>query len=156
MGVGVCLSKRAVSWYEAAGSTFVPLCGRFCTFNLLIGNSKLHFIVWCAPTTGHAATERQNSLDKLDGLINDCPNNHLLIVMGDANAAIGPYSPLDNVCGKLGNPAENGPGINLRALLAMQNPYETCAPLSPDTRKLLQAHGTIHNPTRYINAITSF
>jgi hypothetical protein len=140
MGVGVCLSKRAVSWYEAAGSTFVPLCGRFCTFNLLIGNSMLHFIVWYAPTTGHTATERQNSLDKLDGLINDCPNNHLLIVMGDANAAIGPYSPLDNVCGKLGNPAENGPGINLRALLAMQNLY------APVTRYTQTITGTWHHP----------
>ena len=44
-GVSVCFSKKAVLWFEAAGSQFIPVNGRFCSFRLPVGTTRLHFIV---------------------------------------------------------------------------------------------------------------
>ena len=34
-GVGVCLSKNALRWFEAGGCQFAAINGRFCSFRLL-------------------------------------------------------------------------------------------------------------------------
>ena len=51
----------------------------------------------------------------------------MVIIFCDANAAIGGFDPLDNVCGKFGIEKQDQPGIRLRQLLAMNN---LCAPVT--------------------------
>jgi hypothetical protein len=129
-GVGVCLSQKAVVWYEAAGSRFVAINSRFATFRLLVGTTTLYFIAWYAPTSDATPAARQNNLDLLSELTDKCGANEILLIITDANAAIGPSSEQDRVCGPHSSPHENIPGTHLRTLLAMHDLYApiTCYP----------------------------
>jgi hypothetical protein len=129
-GVGVCFSKKAVLWFEAAGSQCIPINGRFCSFRLFISTMRLHFIVWCAPTSDAPAAVRQSNLDLLADLADKCEAEEIMIIMTDANAAIGPSSDQDRVCGPFSSPHENVPGTHLRKMLAMHELYApvTCFP----------------------------
>ena len=122
-GVGVCLSKNALLWYEAAGSRFIAINGRFCTFRLLVGALNLYFIVWYAPTSDATTADRNNNLHQLAELAEKCGPEEILFVMADANAAIGPPSDHDKVVGPFSSPHENVPGTHLRTLLAMHSLY---------------------------------
>jgi hypothetical protein len=133
-GVGVCLSQKAVLWYEAAGSRFVPINSRFATFRLLIGTTTFYFIVWHAPTSAATPAIRQSNLDLLSDLTDKCGANETLIIMTEANAAIGPSSDQDRVCGPHSSPHENIPGTHLRTMLAMHGLY---APVTYYPQKIL-------------------
>ena len=117
-GAGVCLSKNALLWHEAAGSRFIAVNGRFCAFRLLIGTSKLCSVVWCAPTSDATTIACQNNLNLLAELTEKCGPEEMLFIVTDANAATGPSSDQDRVVGPFSSPHENAPGTHLRTLLA--------------------------------------
>jgi hypothetical protein len=131
-GVGVCLSQKAAAWHEAAGPRFVAINSRFATFRTLIGTTTLYFIVWHAPTSDATPAARQSNLDLLSDLTDKCGANEILLVMTDANAAIGPSSDQGRVCGPHSSPHESIPGTHLRTLLAM---HGLCAPVTHTTHK---------------------
>jgi hypothetical protein len=140
-GVGVCLSTNALVWHEkAAGCQFDAINGRFCTFRLLVETTSLCFVVWCAPTSDANPATRRSNLDLLEDLASKCKKGELLLIMADANAAIGPHSDQDRVCGPYSAPLENIPGTHLRTLLAMNALY------APVTYYLKAMRGTWFHP----------
>ena len=139
-GVGACLSKNALGWFEAGGCQFAAINGRFCSFRLLIGTTSLCFIVWCAPTSDAVPATRRNNLDHLEDLVGKCRQDEALIIMTDANAAIGPHSDQDQARGPFSAPHQNTPGTHLRTLLAMN---ALCAPVTYFPQV---THGTWFHP----------
>ena len=127
-GVGIVLSPQATKAWKKAGQPEpirpdpVTSATRTMAINLHFKDArqktvKTLFITTYFPTTSYDVIEFEKTLDQLQVLINQCPENAMLIIGGDFNASIGvtpkkeKYST--SATGQFGNPHRNQNGDTL-------------------------------------------